>query len=773
MICITIILTASFSGCNESTNTNQPETTTNEQSFNSTLQSSITLAGQYLTNAVNSQGMFTYEYNPNTNTSSMQDYNILRHAGTIYSMVKIYDKTNDKHLLQSTEKAIEYLIQQIKKYNETYCVVYNDKIKLGGSALAIIALVEYIKITGNNEHLQIIKYLSDYIIASQKPTGEFIHKAYYSTNKTSDFISEYYPGEAILALCRLYSITKNQQLLNTAEKATHYLIYTRDANKSISELSHDHWLLMALNELYRYQKNPIYYNHSKNIVSTILASQRNNITRLSEKKEWLGTYYSPPRSTPTAIRSEGLLASYHLFNDFDENQTFIHRIAYAINLSIQFQLQMQYTSETIKKTNFPNKAIGGFKESIHEYTIRIDYVQHNICSIIELYNIIRSDETFHQQIQQYQQEIETSTLNCDILEESLTKGAEFLVNNQKTEGNFNYEYNWINGTQNPQDSEVRQAGALWGIALLYQQLKTPILQDVYIKGYDFFKAHTLQGSNNQQWISYPNGKTYGKTGTIALVSLSIIDYLRSSSNIDETTRTGLQADLDSYLTFLLSLQMQNGLFHQYYYHSNGTGFGDPSSYFDGETLLALSKAYNYLGKTELKPIIIHTAYQTYQTHIIDALQTNADSSITKGFFQWGIMSYYEILQTEWPHMENYSTIIIGLADWMIDIHQTLNRTKNTAYAYEGIIHAYIIAEQQLDAYHVQKFKQVIDMGLYKLTSWQVGGPIPNEYLQNNPTSDPLAIGGIMNQKEEPPLRIDVTQHQMHALILAMDHVYDC
>ena len=108
---------------------------------------------------------------------------------------------------------------------------------------------------------------------------------------------------------------------------------------------------------------------------------------------------------------------------------------------------------------------------------------------------------------------------------------------------------------------------------------------------------------------------------------------------------------------------------------------------------------------------------------------------------------------------------------MIDVHKTLERTRNTAYAYEGIIHAYELARVTGDKNHTEKFASVIDEGLYKLTSWQVGGPIQNEYLQNHTTSDTLAIGGIMNHKEEPPLRIDVTQHQMHAVILARRYVY--
>ena len=36
---------------------------------------------------------------------------------------------------------------------------------------------------------------------------------------------------------------------------------------------------------------------------------------------------------------------------------------------------------------------------------------------------------------------------------------------------------------------------------------------------------------------------------------------------------------------------------------------------------------------------------------------------------------------------------------------------------------------------------------------------------------PLAVGGVMNHKRQPPLRIDVTQHQMHAVIQALNHVY--
>lgn len=58
--------------------------------------------------------------------------------------------------------------------------------------------------------------------------------------------------------------------------------------------------------------------------------------------------------------------------------------------------------------------------------------------------------------------------------------------------------------------------------------------------------------------------------------------------------------------------------------------------------------------------------------------------------------------------------------------------------------------------------------LFTLSRWQVGGPLAhtNKFLKKHPTNEKIAIGGIMNAKNKAPLRIDTTQHQMHALMMA-------
>ncbi len=343
------------------------------------------LGGNYLINVTNTDGSFIYNYNASSNTKSTS-YNILRHAGTTYAMLQLYDVTKDQKLLQAAQKTIDFLVQNIKPFQNMSCIVYDDEIKLGGNALAIIALAEYTQVTKDTSYVSTMQDLAKYIEYSQKPNGEFISKRYYSTGEIDDFVSEYYPGEALLSLIRLHAIDADETWINITENGAQYLITIRDGNLDTNNLIHDHWLLMALNELYRIRPQVLYFNQSMRIAESIMFKQRDNITRIPEYPEWLGSYYTPPRSTPTATRSEGLIAAFQLSNDFgEENMT--SKIFQAITRGITFQLGTQLNSEDVADFPNPGKALGGFTEDLVSSEIRIDYVQHNICSILGLYTI--------------------------------------------------------------------------------------------------------------------------------------------------------------------------------------------------------------------------------------------------------------------------------------------------------------------------------------------------------------------------------------------------
>jgi len=189
--------------------------------------------------------------------------------------------------------------------------------------------------------------------------------------------------------------------------------------------------------------------------------------------------------------------------------------------------------------------------------------------------------------------------------------------------------------------------------------------------------------------------------------------------------------------------------------------------------LALCKAARYLGHVELLPTIEKSARTLAEDYTVKAWAKDRDSDKTKGFYQWGSMAFNEYSGAGWKDAKLFEDVTLTLGWWMIHTHKTLIRSRNTAYAHEGLASAYAIAKRRGNQRAASDLGYAIDKGLYKITSWQVGGPLAhkNSFLKRRPTSDPLAVGGVMNHRSQAPLRIDVTQHQMHAVILALENVY--
>lgn len=348
-------------------------------------------------------------------------------------------------------------------------------------------------------------------------------------------------------------------------------------------------------------------------------------------------------------------------------------------------------------------------------------------------------------------------LNRDVLDRSLELGTAFLLNNQRTEGNFYYQYNWRNKSDANADSQVRQAGAVWGLALVYAETRQPKVRRALTRAFNFFDRHS-RSDGARRFVAYPGARS-GQLGTVALLALAAVDLMRVEPS------TELRQRLDSYVAMLRSAIRDDGRFHASY-RADGTPFGPASPYYDGEALLALVKVARFVDPG-LQSVAMSAARAGYEFNVRRALADDPDSGTTKGYYQWSSMAYAEIAQSGWADAEAFGTRLLELADWMIDVHRTLHRTRNTAYAYEGIIPAYALARRLGDTARMDKFGCTIDQGLERLTTWQVGSPI--SIVPKRAAADPRALGGVQNHRREPGLRIDVAQHQMHAVILARRH----
>lgn len=350
-------------------------------------------------------------------------------------------------------------------------------------------------------------------------------------------------------------------------------------------------------------------------------------------------------------------------------------------------------------------------------------------------------------------------LPADATDQAIALGRAFLLANQRPEGRFHYEYDWRAKTDSTDDNEVRQAGATWGLALLlHDRPDDDAVREALDKALGFWAAHATE-RDGQRLLVYP-GQRQGSTGGTALVALAHIEALRSGAFPPEREAT-LRAHLQGLLRTLVVQRAAGGGFHSAYTVA-GRPLGPPNPYADGEALLALVKAARHLDRTDLLAPAVAWAHDDHARNVVQALAADPDSDTTKGYYQWASMAWYELhgAGADGP----WADWLLDLAVWMIDTHQTLRRRRNTSYAYEGIVPAFAVATERGDP-RAAKYRCVIDQGLRKLTTWQVGHPLALPYVQEADPTDARARGGVQNIGDEPGLRVDVTQHQVHALIL--------
>lgn len=348
---------------------------------------SLELANHYLKSIVKPNGAFIYSYLPKKDQVADR-YNFLRHSGTTFAMLELYEKFKDPEMLSCAKSAISFILshRQPKTISgiETSCIIEKGFVKLGGNALTILMLAKYTETTGDMQHLATMQSLARWMTCQQLEDGRYeAHKQDFKTDEIKNFTSEYYPGEAIFSLVRLYNIDNNPEWLDSAEKNAQFLINIRDKGLKTEKLIHDHWLLYGLNELYRHRANDLYLTQAMRIATAITLTQHHKKAEL----DWNGGYYSPPRSTPTATRMEGLCAAYALAKDFNEPEM-AQKIRTCIDQCVKFQLQTQFHPESAMYLPNPKRALGGFHQSLTNFEIRIDYVQHNVSALIAYNRIL-------------------------------------------------------------------------------------------------------------------------------------------------------------------------------------------------------------------------------------------------------------------------------------------------------------------------------------------------------------------------------------------------
>ncbi len=324
----------------------------------------LSAASDKLVSMSREDGSFIYGYRLNTG-KELTDYNILRHAGTIWNLVSLYKLTGDPDLPLVIERSLNYLKEDFVEYadSDTAFVIErkNNEIKLGGNALAVIALAAASEINKNPQDLELAIKLGNGILElMDEKTGQYWHVLNFpGYTRKEEFRTIYYDGEATFALTLLYKLTGDEKWLNAAALAVDRFIaqdYTQYA---------DHWIAYAMNEITQYIPRQDYFEFALRNAGDNLEAIRNRVTAWHTSLELLLVTYE----LYDRIVSEGISVDY--LDDFNE-KAFLEIIDYRI----KYTLGSFGWPEYVMYFSNPAQAQDGVFIRNDRGRMRIDDIQH-------------------------------------------------------------------------------------------------------------------------------------------------------------------------------------------------------------------------------------------------------------------------------------------------------------------------------------------------------------------------------------------------------------
>lgn len=333
----------------------------------------ITKGSEYLARQVGPDGRFVYGIHPCFDRE-IETYNALRHASAAYAMIEAYEVTGSEALRRSIDRALDFLTHHLIDDSSlpdgtpaAFLIEENREIKLGGNALAILALAKFAEVTGSSIHHQLMTKLAAGICFMQDgESGAFRHVLEFpSLETTQTFRTIYYDGEAAFALMRLYDLTGESVWLAATERAFRHFIRSNHARH------HDHWLAYCANELTRHRPQEDYFRFALDNVAGHLDFVANRLTTFPTLLELMMA------TRQILTRLEGLPAHAHLPAEID-----LEQFDEAMNRRAHHLLNGHFWPEYAMFMKNPDRIAGSFFIRHHGFRVRIDDVEHYLSGLV-------------------------------------------------------------------------------------------------------------------------------------------------------------------------------------------------------------------------------------------------------------------------------------------------------------------------------------------------------------------------------------------------------
>jgi hypothetical protein len=345
-----------------------------------TLRDTIRTGADWILRMQMPSGRFRYWYDPVTERFSPagQD-NFLRQAGTCYALLHVYEVTGDVRYLNAAHASMGFLERFYLELDGKAYFIFGGKAKLGGTALPMLCMLQIRKLTGTRRFDEQLHRLTDMILDLQYDTGRYkstyIYNGDYEYETTSGWESNIYPGEAMLALARMYETFGDTRCRMSIDKALQFY----DESGKWKPHAFLPWPMQACAVMYKLTGNDIYADYAYQFTDRLLTQQN-----LDSDDEVYGSFHGIP-TVNAGSYLEGLTAAWTVAEKRGDTARAERYRKHAL-IAFGWLLKLQYPTDRL------SPAAGGFQKSLVDLQLRIDNTQHAVTACAHALNTLFASE---------------------------------------------------------------------------------------------------------------------------------------------------------------------------------------------------------------------------------------------------------------------------------------------------------------------------------------------------------------------------------------------
>jgi AMMECR1 domain-containing protein len=329
---------------------------------------------EYLLRSQRSDGGFVYEYAPATAEYATGD-NIVRQVATAWVLAALERRSGTKRHRAALTRALDFISAKTRRAapHSSALVVADDPdvAELGTVAFGLLTVVT----AGDDALRATAGRYADAILSLQQPDGRFHTHFPPATQPEAE---DFYPGEAMLALMHLHMRDPDSRYPEALCRAFPYYREHFRRRRSTAFVA---WQMAAYAQLFRLTRDRQYADFVFEMADAILSIQ--HVGPAVPYPDYVGGYRSlRVPGVSSATYNEGVLEAYDLARQTGDRER-AARYQRAALLGALFTLRLQFTRENAYYIAHADRALGAFRASLADSTLRIDHTQHALNSLLK------------------------------------------------------------------------------------------------------------------------------------------------------------------------------------------------------------------------------------------------------------------------------------------------------------------------------------------------------------------------------------------------------